>query len=80
MPDRSDRANAAADTTEFDPLPDDDIVPMWTLWAIVLGLTALTGSLLVLAIVSIAVVHVVLARADAHDGVRRTSPTRRRPR
>lgn len=80
MPDRFDRANAATDTTEFDPLPDDDIVPMWTLGAIVLGLTALTGSLLVIAIVSIAATYVVLARADVRDGVRRPSPTRRPPR
>jgi hypothetical protein len=51
--------------------PDHEIVPLWVLGAIVLGLAAAAGSMVVLAVVSIGTVVYTLVHAD------RTPPPRR---
>jgi hypothetical protein len=55
--------------TQFDTLPGDEIVPTWALAAIVLGLAVLTGSMVVLALASIAVMYCWLALSDDRGGI-----------
>jgi hypothetical protein len=67
------------DPAEFDALPGFEVVPTWALAAIVLGLTVLTGSMLLLALASIAVMYCCLARGDDRDRTRLRSTSRRSP-
>ncbi len=67
------------DPTEFDALPGYEVVPTWALAAIALGLAVLTGSTLLLALVSIAAMYCWFARSDDRDGAQRRSTHRSPP-
>jgi hypothetical protein len=65
--------------TEYDALHGYEDVPNWALAAIALGLTVLTGSMLLLALASIAAMYCWLALGDERSGVRRRSASRPPP-